>query len=278
MDQKEAELNNQIAAPEELPAENLPDPLEEADRPEQALLPLASGVGRRLKRHSAAPLAELEEDSGEEPDEAEETPAESPLTTWRPRESAGLGRGGLAAVVLLLIFVPTVIFLLYQLYATTGQIDAMRANLAAFNSNTSNDNALTNETALALLLNKPNLKIYPFKAENLSPTGRIVLYTTGKELAFTYGNLDPLNAGQLYALWLSNKPAGNAGAVLTRLGVIPNDQSQGRALVVKPASLPANFNLTNYAEISVTVEPTDQPGTKPTGPRAFSLDLTQLKS
>jgi hypothetical protein len=309
MKQKEAELDKEITGPEETlagtltkpaevpgptlvepgeeaQAEPLSDPVEATDRPEkepgQALLPLASGVGRRVKGRQAASLAELEleEESSQEPAEGaeEENPTESPLTAWRPRESAGLGRGGLAAAVLLLIFVPTIIFLLFQLYDTTGKIDAMQANLTAFSANTSNDKALTNETALVLLLNKPNVKIYPFKVENLSPTGRVVLYTTGKDLAFTYGNLDPLNAGQLYALWLSTKPAGSAGAVFTRLGVIPDDHSQGAALVVQPASLPANFNLANYAEISVTIEPTDQPGKNPTGPRAFSLDLSQFKS
>jgi hypothetical protein len=309
MKRKEAELDQEITGPEETLAATLTgaeevsgpilvepgeeaqaEPLSEAaatDRLEkeqgQALLPLASGVGRRVKHHrQAAPVAGLEpeEDSGEEPAEGEEeeNPTGSPLSAWRPRESAGLGRGGLAAAVLLLIFVPTVIFLLFQLYDTTGKIDAMQANLAAFSANTSNDKALTNETALVLLLNKPNVKIYPFKVENLSPTGRVVLYTTGKDLAFTYGNLDPLNAGQLYALWLSTKPAGSAGAVFTRLGVIPDDHSQGAALVVQPASLPANFNLANYAEISVTIEPTDQPTKNPTGPRAFSLDLSQFKS
>jgi hypothetical protein len=308
MKQKEAELDQEITGPEETlagtlaEAEGAPSPIlvepgEEAQAEPlseaaatgrlekeqgQALLPLASGVGRRVKRRQASPVAglETEEDSGEEPAEGEEeeNPTGSPLSAWRPRESAGLGRGGLAAAVLLLIFVPTVIFLLFQLYDTTGKIDAMQANLAAFSANTSNDKALTNETALVLLLNKPNVKIYPFKIENLSPTGRVVLYTTGKDLAFTYGNLDPLNAGQLYALWLSTKPAGSAGAVFTRLGVIPDDHSQGAALVVQPASLPANFNLANYAEISVTIEPTDQPAKTPTGPRAFSLDLSQFKS
>lgn len=285
MDQKEAELDKDLEAPEEeIPAGTLPDPdpvevedAEEEPEEEQALLPLASGIGHRVKRRPAAALAE--------PDEAGELDdrdhlAEVRLASWRkPSESAGLGRGGLAAVVLLLIFVPTFIFLLYQLYDATARIDSMRTNLATFSNSTPNDSAaVSNETALVLLLNKPNVKLYPLKVENLSPTGRVVFYTNGREMAFSYGNLDPLDPGQMYSFWLSTRSAGAADAVFTRLGNVPDDRTLGRALVVKTTSLPANFNLANYAEISVTIEQSDQSNPKPAGPRAFSLDLTQLKS
>lgn len=282
MEQKEAELDKEHTAPEETP-EVLPtgalSEQEEEGQPDsgQDLLPLASGVGRRVRHRPAGSLARIDPDSTGVEESDLDSSTDLRLAGWGPAASTGLARGGLAAVVLLLIFVPTVIFLLYQLYAATERIDAMRDNLATFSNNNTNENAQTNETALIALLNRPNLKIYPMVVENLSPTGRIVIYTTGKDLALTYGNLDPLSPGQFYAIWLSNKPAGNPEAVFTRLGAIPNDNSQARALVVKPASLPANFNLANYAEVSVTLEPTDQAGNKPVGPRVFSLDLTPLK-
>lgn len=284
MDQKKAELDKELELPgEEIPAGTLSDPLEivlEDKEPEQAqsLLPLASGIGRRVKRRPATLLAEPEPDAAGE-FESQDDQADFPLAGWKkPSESSGLGRGGLAAVVLLLIFVPTFIFLLYQLYTATGRIDAMRGNLATFSAGNSNDKAVSNETALVLLLNKPGVKLYSLKVENLSPTGRVVFYTNGREMAFTYGNLDPLNTGQLYTFWLSTKTAGSAEAVFTRLGNIPDDRSLGRALVVKPEALPANFSLANYAEITLTIEQSDQSNPKPAGPRAFSLDLTQLKS
>lgn len=301
MEQKEAELEKEITgAEEETPAETvaapgqeLPGEAEEGPEAEQAFLPMASGIGHRLKRRPAAmPAKAADLDEGEGEGEAEETDSDAgeadgadyPLAAWRARsqESKGLGRGGLAAVVLLVIFVPTFIFFLFQLYSDTERLDAMRKNLADFNNNeaAAADGAsapLSAETGLVQLLNRPNAKMFPLKVENLSPTGRFVFYTDGNTLAFTYGNLDSLNPGQIYAVWVSNKPAGSPDATFIRLANLPDNHTTGSALVVNRAALPSSFNLANFSEIIVTIEQVDQKNDKPAGPRAFSLDLSQLK-
>jgi hypothetical protein len=269
---------------QELPGEEGgPPEAEPAPAREQALLPLASGVGHRLKRRrNAAPLK-----TGE-PDEAGELahpadPADYPLTAWRARTPAnrGLGRGGLAAVVLLVIFVPTFVFFLYLLYSNTERIDAIRQNLTDFNESgavAAASGTVSAESNLVQLLNRAGTAMYPLKVENLSPSGRVVLYTNNTTLAFTYGNLDPLDPDQIYTIWLASQPAGSADAAYVRLANLPNNHTGGSALLVNQNALPANFKLANYAEIVVTVEKVDQKNTRPSGPRAFSLDLTQLKS
>lgn len=272
-------------------ASAIEEPSKDEPEPEQALLPIASGVGHRLKRQKTVKTVVKSEDAGELAEvEAEEAVAETedgdeyPLAAWRTRTQAskGLGRGGLAAVVLLVIFVPAFIALLFLLYSNTERLDAMRKNLADFNSNaivTAQNSASTSpETALVQLLNRPNVKVLPLKVENLSPTGQMVFYTDGNALAFSYGNLDPLNPGQMYSIWISTKPAGSSDAAYVRLANLPDDRSTGRAVVVNRAALPSGFNLANFSEIFVTVEPTDQKSDRPTGPRTFSLDLTRLKS
>lgn len=290
MEQKEVELAKEQDTPEaeiETPAATLADPAgeeagEEEAQPEeesQALLPLASGVGRRVKRRKSTAIAKTGPDAAGELDDRDHL-AEVRLASWRkPSETtAGLGRGGLAAVALLVIFIPAFIFMLFLLYDATTRIDAVRENLATFNNTTPNDTSnLTSEQALVQLLNRPNVRMYQLKAENLSPTGRVVFYSTGKDAAFTYGNLDPLDKGQVYSFWLSTRTAGSPDATFVKLGTIPDDRSLGRALVVKPGALPANFNLANYAEVSVTIEQADRSGDKPAGPRAFAIDLTQPK-
>lgn len=299
MEQKEAELENEISGP---PQELSPRPEvaagetasapEPAPKPEerQALLPLASGVGRRLKRRPAHPVvtpAQGEtEDEGE--NEVKEGTGEAegrddyPLVAWRGRtpENRGLGRGGLAAVVLLVIFVPLFVFFLYLLYTNTERIDAMRQNLADFNGNgavAAASGTVSAESGLVQMLNRGGVQMYPLKVEDLSPSGRVVFYTDNTTLAFTYGNLDPVDADQVYTIWLSTGPAGSSGASFVRLANLPNNHSTGSALLVNPAALPANFKLANYAEMVVTVEKVDQKNARPEGPRAFSLDLTGLK-
>ena len=302
MEQKEAELEKEITGAEEAtpagtaaaPGQKLPEEAAEEPEAEQSLMPMASGIGHRFtRRPTAMPARAADPIEGEGDGEAEETyseageaePGENPLAAWRTRspENRGLGRGGLAAVVLLVIFVPLFIFFLFQLYSDTERLDAMRQNLADFNSNAvaaanSSSAPVSAETGLVQLLNRPGAKMYPLKVENLSPTGRFGFYTDGSTLAFTYGNLDTLNPGQIYAIWVSNRPAGSPDASFVRLANLPDNHTTGSALVVSRAALPSNFNLANFSEIVVTVEQVDQKSDKPAGPRAFSLDLSPLKS
>jgi hypothetical protein len=274
-----------VAAPaQELPEDEAAPEAAPAQEQEQALLPLASGVGHRLKRRRAAPLKTREPDEAEAGELVHHHDHEDyPLAAWRARtpDNRGLGRGGLAAVVLLVIFVPTFVFFLYLLYSNTERIDAVRQNLADFNDSgavAAASGTVSAESNLVQLLNRPGAAMYPLKVENLSPSGRVVFYTDNNTLAFTYGNLDTLDPDQIYTVWLSTKPAGSAGAAYVRLANLPNNHTNGSTVIVNQSALPANFKLADYAEIIVTVEKVDQKNDKPSGPRAFSLDLTQHKN
>ncbi|MBN9391796.1 MAG: anti-sigma factor [Chloroflexi bacterium] len=269
----------------EVPGEDAAPEAEPDQEQAQALLPLASGVGRRLKRRRTnAPLKVKEPDEDAAGKLAHpHDPEDYPLSAWRARtpDNRGLGRGGLAAVVLLVIFVPTFFFFLYLLYSNTERIDAIRQNLADFNESgavAAASGTVSAENSLVQLLNRAGTQMYPLKVENLSPSGRVVFYTDNNTLAFTYGNLDPLDADQVYTIWLASKPAGSADATYIRLANLPNNHTNAGTTLVNQGALPANFKLANYAEISVTVEKVDQKNDKPSGPRAFSLDLTQRKS
>lgn len=255
--------------------------VEEEAEQEQALLPLASGIGHRLKRRPSTTVKPKKQDEDTAVELADQE--DYPVASWRARtsENKGLGRGGLAAVVLLVIFVPTFIFFLYLLYSNTERIDAMRQNLANFNESGAVNAAsgtVSPQDGLVQLLNRAGTQMYSLKVENLSPTGRVVLYTDNTSLAFTYGNLDPLDPDQIYAVWLSTKPAGSADAAYVRVANLPNNHTSGSAMLVNQNALPANFNLANYAEVIVTIEKADQKNARPAGPRAFSFDLTTRKS
>jgi hypothetical protein len=218
-------------------------------------LPMASQVGRR----------------GSNPWPARRAKDTEKATTGKSR--SGLGRGGAGAIALVLVFIPLVIILFYLLMDANTKIDGFKTNIRAFNGMANS----SNEADFAVLLSEPNLQIYPFKADDLAPVGKVVLYSAGRlRWGFSYGKLEALPNGQMYVMWLLRKATSNREQGYERLALMPDVRTGGRVFVLKDSDFPPSFLVDNYAELVVTIEPVDQTIVAPTGPRRFSLDLSKV--
>ncbi len=241
--------------------------LETAPIQVEELLPMASGLGSRRKPPSAQPRDGLGRKI------AEDDSPESERGPGSAGTSGNIGRGGASAIAMLVIFLPIVIALIYFLFEANARNDQLKAALQTFNQTA---NAQT-EADFATLLSESNLQILPFKSEDNAPFGRVVLYSAGRlKWGFSYGKLDPLPANQSYVMWLLRKATPQRPSGYERLALMPDVRTGGRTFVIRQNDFPPSFLVVNYAELVVTVEPTDQLQNEPTGPRRFSLDLAPV--
>lgn len=270
-------------------AANNETPETEADE----LMPLASGLGQRSTKTArilgkmnrwfgVADDSAAKDSTSEEAEEAEEAPATAPSNNdsrpkaagnfFRPATQRDLSRGIITSLVLLLIFLPLTGFLAYLYYDSTLQVDTLQQNLKNF-SRTASPNELGQFFAI---LSEPKVQIKPFNSEDSSDSGRFILFVASRlRWAISYGKLEPLE-NQMYVVWLVPKLRPNQPASFDRLLVVPDIRSGGGAIVLKEADFPPSFIVSAYSELIITIEPVDKEPKVPTGPRRFSLDLSQI--
>ncbi len=214
-------------------------------------LKLASGVGRRR------PVA----------------PAHSAEPARRKVRSGGLGRGGVSALVLLLVFLPIIGILSYLLLDSNNKVESLQYNLKGFQSN-ANPNA---EADFAALLGSPNLQILPFKSEDGSPFGRVILFSAGRlNWGFSYGRLEPLAPNQAYVMWLQQKSTTANVPPYRAFLVLPDVRTGGALRLVQQNEFPSSFRPSAYAALVITVESVTDSVSAPKGPRRFTLDLSEV--
>ncbi len=220
------------------------------------------------------PLA-AEDEAVDEADLPEETVAPGPTwTKGRPVQS-GIGRGGVTAIAMLVVFVPLIVLLLYTLYDSTVKLDGLQRTLREFNGSLS----LSGDAQFVSLLTDPGLQRVPFVAEDRAPNGSMVLYAAGRlRWGISYGRLDPLGPNQAYIIWLESKTKENGQPIYQRLQALPDIRSASRAVVIKESDFPQGFNVQSYTQLLVTVEAADQVVEKPSGPRRFSLNLGAVRA
>lgn len=214
----------------------------------QADLPLASGVGRR----SLKPVA--------------------PQTSKQPARPSSLGRGAISAIALLVVFLPIIAGLIYLLFDSTTKYDSLRKTLRLFNESAVSQNSGDFYSLVA----ENDVQIIPFKTEDRSPNGRLVLFKSGRlRWAISYGKLEALPDNKIYVVWVTkNNSSGSAS--YAELVALPDIRTGGNAVVIPETSFPPSFEPSVYSELIVTVETIDKIGNQPAGPRRFSLDLAKL--
>ncbi|HEX2915748.1 MAG TPA: hypothetical protein VH186_33610 [Chloroflexia bacterium] len=245
------------------------------DKPEQTeRKPLTSGIGRRGSATPESEIAKVGSWTGTgEKRPVRKSTANKSTSRMRSKGSGGIGRGGITAIALLVVFLPLVLGLGYLLIDSNNQVESLKRNLEQFNKNSISQSA----SDFIALLSDPRTQIVPFKSEDLNPGGRMVLYSGDRlHWAISYGRLDPLGKDEAYALWLVSKPVNGSGSTYFRMALLPDMGSSGNARLLQENEFPAGFNINSYSELLVTVEKIDKPGDKPSGPRRFSLDLTQI--
>ena len=221
---------------------------------EEGPLTLSSSVGRR-GGPKTAPL-----------------PVENLPPPARPR-SKGIGRGGISAIVMLVVFLPIIAFLIFVLLDANNKIDSLQRSLRNFQAS-ANPAA---QADFAAMLSQPNLQTLPFKTEDGTQMGRFILYSTGNtNWAISYGQLEPLERDQIYGVWLVSKIANKDGPTYVPFITLPDVRTGGNIRMVQQAEFPSGFQVGAYSQVVVTIENLTQLGTTPHGPRRFALDLSQL--
>lgn len=288
MDKQEQNFNTSLeATTQEKPLTGRAETVSTQETEYQPALPLASGIGRRNTKTAEVigkagrwfGLTEERERLPDAPVDESDAVATQETTTppepaARPRNSKEIGRGGVSAIALLLVFVPLMVFLVYLLQDANNKVSGLERNLREFNLS-ANSNS---EAQFVALLSETGMQPYPFKAEDGTNIGRVVLYNAGRlRWAFSYGKLEPLAPGQMYVMWLASKPLSNGSVVIKRLVAMPDVRTGGRAIVLRENDFPPSFNVSEYAELFVTIEPADKVIEQPTGPRRYALNLSQVR-
>ena len=205
----------------------------------------------------------------------------APVKTARPvaavsakRRSDGIGRGGVSAIVLLLVFLPLVGFLAYFWLSTSSSVSSLQYTLKNFQASANSGI----ESDFAALISTPNLQVLHFKNEDGGTDGQVILFNGGRlKWAFSYGRLAPLTQGQMYVMWLGSKSDNGAAPTYSAFLTLPDVRTGGALRVMNDTDFPASFQASFYSELIITVESASQPVSAPNGIRLFSLDLSQVK-
>lgn len=257
-----------------------PESASEVSEKPESNMPLASGVGQRSTK-TAQTLGKMNRWFGvaddSKPTIVEEPTAPEPETTTTSspagKSRRELNRGIITSLVLLLIFIPLAGTLAYLYYDASLKVSALERNLKNFEQ----VNAPGEVSQFITILSEERVQSKSFKNEDGSPVGKFILYVAGRlRWAISYGKLEPLENNQMYVVWLIPKTKPNEAERYVRLVVLRDLKSGGGSVVLRESDFPLNFDIINYAELTVTVEPLDQEPKAPTGPRRFSLDLSQF--
>lgn len=254
-----------------------PESDSEASEKPETHLPLASGVGQRSTK-TAQTLGKMNRWFGVADDTsqqaAEPAVVESASPTRSPEKTRReLNRGIVTSLVLLLIFIPLAGTLAFLYYDASLKVSALERNLKNFEQ----VNAPSEMSQFIAILSEDRVQSKSFKNEDGSTAGKFILYVASRlRWAISYGKLEPLENNQMYVVWLIPKTKPNEAERYVRLVVLRDLKSGGGSVVIRESDFPLNFDIVNYTELIVTVEPLDQEQKTPTGPRRFSLDLAQF--
>jgi hypothetical protein len=239
------------------------------DTDEDTHMALASGVGQRRTR-TAQTFGKLNRffGIGDPYQTADEDP-----DAKAARQRRELNRGAVTALVLLLVFLPLVTLLGFLYYDSLIKLNNVQQNAgqSAPVANTSSDTV-----RLITAINDRRLQILQFKAEDNSP-GQFSLLSTGNyRWIITYGKQEPLN-NQVYVVWITFKQTPGQAAGDFKMATLPDVRGSTGYYFFQEKDFPASFDVAFFTELFVTVEPANQDIKQPTGPRRYSLDLSQVR-